>query len=201
MTEPPEKEENASGETRHKSKRPSGRWNPFASMRMTISPDERLALLKMPLPLLPPEDFLSTVEREKLARARRRPVVIGLVAFVGVAVLGALGWWLWPGVPHPDVQATAVPPSADATLAASPPSTVAPVAPVATVAQPTAESSASSRPPLPAASSPVASVPPPARPPKRDPRPSTAEKPTVLTPAPANSSSTAPHTPDFKTPW
>jgi hypothetical protein len=137
MTEPPEKEENASGEANQKSKRPSGRWNPFVSLRMTISPEQRMALLNMPMPLLPPEDFLSAEERKKLARARRGPIIIRLVVVFGIAALAILvGWWLWPSATHRDAQPKAVSPHAASTPSASP-AVAAP--PVVTLTQPTAE--------------------------------------------------------------
>jgi cytoskeletal protein RodZ len=69
-------------------------WNPLDSVRKTISPTQRLQLLKMQVPVLPPEDFLDTVQlrREQSVRSRRfRPLVFAL----GMALLVLLFLSLW----------------------------------------------------------------------------------------------------------
>lgn len=189
-----EQEESPSGEA--KQKPTGGRWNPFLTLRMIISPEERMALLSLPMPLLPAEDLMTKEQRKNAARARRRALIIRLIACVGVAVLAVLVWWLWPSnAPARETQREAVPLSAILPTASKP---VA--APAVVTSTPTAEATSAPRPPTLAVSAPVASAHPAARAPKREPRATPPAKP-VVAPAPANSSSPASHVPDFKTPW
>lgn len=75
-----------------------GPWDPFKSFRKTISPEERMALLQVKVPIQPPEDFMNTMElrRLKLTRIQDKlrhlgPALIGvgvlLVTLLAVAIL------------------------------------------------------------------------------------------------------------------
>lgn len=132
MTDLPEKKDSPNGDPKQKSERPSGRWNPFASLRMPISPEERMALLKLPRPLRRPEDRLNAAELQKVAKeGRQRSLLLGLGALFGVTLFAVFGWWLWPSAeplrePRPDAVLPQLIPTHESPLpvaAASPPAT------------------------------------------------------------------------------
>lgn len=90
-----------------------GRWDPFKTFRRILSPDERMALLRVKRPVQPPEDFMNTVELKLLRSAHRRdqlrhlsPALIGLGTFVVVLVIAIL-WWRSPSASP--ARATALP--------------------------------------------------------------------------------------------
>jgi hypothetical protein len=97
MTDSREEDERASGNHELEPKaRPAsgGPWDPLASFRKTISPTQRMELLKMKVPVLPPEDFMDTADfqRARAARTRRfMPLIVGL----GGALLVLLFVGLW----------------------------------------------------------------------------------------------------------
>jgi hypothetical protein len=73
-----------------------GPWDPFRYLIKTISPQQRVELLRLQVPILPPEEFMTTRELRmaRMARLRRwRPAFIGggvlLLALVAAAV------WFW----------------------------------------------------------------------------------------------------------
>jgi len=88
-----------------------GRWDPFKTFRRILSPDERMALLRVKRPVQPPEDFMNTVELKLLRAAQRRdqlrhisPALIGLGTFVVVLVFAIL-WWRSPSLDPVDAAA------------------------------------------------------------------------------------------------
>lgn len=102
----------------------------------------------MPLPVLPPEDFMDTADfqRAKAARLRRlRPALLGLLALLSLAIFGLVAWWsslsaLTPS-PRSDDQPGAVRPLAppgvpQAALASSAPATSVPPAKSSTAVAP-----------------------------------------------------------------
>jgi len=69
-------------------------WDPLASVRKSISPTQRIQLLKMQVPVLPPEDFMDTAafQRARAVRSRRfLPLVLGLAGALLVLLL--VGLW------------------------------------------------------------------------------------------------------------
>jgi hypothetical protein len=150
MTDLPEKKD-PSGAPKQKSERPSGRWNPFASLRMPISPEERMALLKLPRPLRRPGERLNAAELERVGKARRRrSVLLALGAVVCVMLFVVLGWWLWPSAePLRETRADAVLPQVIATHEA-PPLLTSPQPTADHTAEPNAAATTRSEPNLPA---------------------------------------------------
>ncbi|HKO51970.1 MAG TPA: hypothetical protein VJV79_29880 [Polyangiaceae bacterium] len=78
-----------------------GRWDPFKTFRRFLAPEERMELLQVKRPVLPPEDFMNTVELERLRSTRFRaklrylsPALIGLGTFLIVGVAAVL--WCRP---------------------------------------------------------------------------------------------------------
>lgn len=99
-----------------------GPWDPFKSFRKTISPEERMALLQVKVPIQPPEDFMDTMELRRLKLTRlqdklRRvgPALIGLGALLA-AILAAAIW------PPSWLSATPVPANTTEVHAETPPS-------------------------------------------------------------------------------
>jgi cytoskeletal protein RodZ len=96
MTDSIDEEESSSGnhELEPKAPRTGGPWDPLASYRKTISPTQRMELLQMKVPVLPPEDFMDTADFQRAQRARSRrflPLVFALGAFL--LVLLFMGLW------------------------------------------------------------------------------------------------------------
>ena len=72
----------------------TGTWDPLTSVRKTISPTQRIELLKMPVPILPPEDFMDTadLQRGRAVPSRRfLPLVFALLG--GLLLLLFAGLW------------------------------------------------------------------------------------------------------------
>ena len=231
MMNPPEEDESASGELERelepqKPGATGGPWDPFSYFRKTISPTQRLELLRLEVPVLPPEDFMDTADlkRVRFARLRRwRPALLGLGVLI-IALLFA-GFWFWHSSSAPAVDVVTPPPvmpRAQPTPPAPPrnearPSPSAPNAPSAVGAAATSAVATSHAPEAPKAT--LAVPPTPVRPSESAVRPSPAaarapvspgrrpggEQPSSATerpilPQPDNSSAT-PHAPDFQTPW
>jgi len=128
-----------------------GPWNPFQSFRKTISPEERLALLQMKRPIVPPEELMDTGELRRLKLERRRarlrqwmPALVGLGALL-FALLLAVVWRSLSSPPtaSQSAQAEATRQTPDVlpstpSVAHSPPSSQ----PAAPTSQPTAQVSA-----------------------------------------------------------
>src|SRR3954471_18494371 len=80
-------------------------WDPLASVRKTISPTQRIRLLKMHVPILPPEDFLDTADLQRryaLPSRRFLPLVFGLGGALLVLLFVALWLRFWPTPSNPD---------------------------------------------------------------------------------------------------
>ena len=106
MTASREEDERASGnhEVEPKARPASGHWDPLASFRKTISPTQRMELLSMKVPVLPPEDFMDTAdfERARAARSRRfMPLVFGLGGVLLVLLFVGLWSRFWSMSSHP----------------------------------------------------------------------------------------------------
>jgi hypothetical protein len=83
-------------------------WDPLASVRKTISPTQRIQLLKMQVPVLPPEDFMDTAEFERGRAARSRrflPLVYGLGGALLILLFAGLWSRFWSA--HSSVEQTA----------------------------------------------------------------------------------------------
>src|SRR6188474_2752565 len=94
-----------------------GPWNPLASFRKTISAAQRIELLSMKVPVLPPEDFMDTAEFQRVHAARSRrflPLVIGISALF-LALLCA-GLWSWLQVAPTPGEPSIRPPAAAMTV-------------------------------------------------------------------------------------
>jgi len=89
-------------------------WDPLASIRKTISPTQRIRLLKLEVPVLPPEDFMDTAELQRsLVPSPRRflPLVVGLgAAFLILLVAGI--WSRFLSTSSNEAQSTAAAPAA-----------------------------------------------------------------------------------------
>ncbi|HEY5377246.1 MAG TPA: hypothetical protein VIK01_26385 [Polyangiaceae bacterium] len=97
MTDSIEEEESSSGnhELEPKARPPSGGpWDPLSSFRKTISPTQRMELLQMKVPVLPPEDFMDTADFQR-ARAARWRRFLPLVLAVGALLFVLLFVGLW----------------------------------------------------------------------------------------------------------
>ena len=69
-------------------------WDPLASIQKTISPTQRLQLLKMEVPILPPEDFLDTTElQQERGEPSRRFVPLVLCSASALLILLCAGVW------------------------------------------------------------------------------------------------------------
>jgi hypothetical protein len=209
MTDSIDDEESSSGnhELEPKARRTSGPWDPLASFRKTISPTQRMELLQMKVPVLPPEDFMDTADFQRARRARSRrflPLVFALGAIL--LVLSFMGLWsrflsthpqrdsstratpVHPEQPPVAAVSSAIQASADPLHAADavPPTLTARAAPVE--APPTTK---------PVAKAPSDAAPPsPSEPNPRSPRSAVAQPktstPPVLDPAPSNTLWTKP---------
>jgi len=160
MTDTREDEDNPSGNHPLDARLTAGgSWNPLASFRKTISATQRMELLRMKIPVLPPEDFMDTADfqRARAARARRfRPLVVVISAVLLVLLFAGLRSWLQSLSPHRDASSEAVPgpgPIAQPprpTVSSAPPNAIAPPR----VAPPAAPESA-----VPASAAPASAAP------------------------------------------
>jgi hypothetical protein len=145
VSETQKDDERASGEHELEVKKPGssrGPWDPFSYLRKTISPAQRLELLRLEVPILPPEDFMDTADFRRARRARLRrwwPALLGFGALM-LALMFA-GLWLRrsPPVIQPSSSAVALPmPLQTPGQTSSPPrplagSTLPPIAPAPVV--------------------------------------------------------------------
>jgi hypothetical protein len=70
-------------------------WDPLASIRKTISPTQRMRLLKMEVPVLPPEDFMDTAELQRVHVPRTQRFLPLLLAFgAALLILSLMGLYL-----------------------------------------------------------------------------------------------------------
>lgn len=83
-------------------------WDPLASIRKTISPTQRLQLLKMQVPILPAEDFMDTVEVQRAAEKRPRRFLVPVLGLAGVllAFLVVVLWSRFWSAPPPLDEST-----------------------------------------------------------------------------------------------
>lgn len=96
-------------------------WDPLASIQKTISPTQRMQLLKMEVPVLPPEDFMDTTELERGRHEHTRRFV-PLVLCLGGALLILLSVGVWLRVrssPSSSAQVTRATPTAQPRPAAA----------------------------------------------------------------------------------
>ena len=165
MTDTREDEDNPSGNHPLDARLTAGgSWNPLASFRKTISATQRMELLRMKIPVLPPEDFMDTADfqRARAARARRfRPLVVVISAVLLVLLFAGLRSWLQSLSPHRDASSEAVPgpgPIAQPprpTVSSAPPNAIAPPR----VAPPAAPESAAPESAVPASAAPASAAP------------------------------------------
>lgn len=92
MSEPQERAEEDLLDTK-KASPSKGPWDPFRYLIKTISPQQRVELLQLQVPILPPEEFMTTRELRTARMARWRkwwPAMLGglvlLIATVAAAV-------------------------------------------------------------------------------------------------------------------
>ena len=178
------------------------RWDPLASFRKTISPTQRMELLKMKVPVLPPEDFMDTAQfkRARAARSRRfLPLAFGLGALVFALLFAALCSWIWSAPPPARelAQPAPTPPAAqtERPLAAAISGDFPPVASAPILTPPAATAEASPRSKVSAAVALPPSIEPSSRSiPRAKPAPTQAKSstPPVPDPAPSNSLWTKP---------
>ncbi|HKO50301.1 MAG TPA: hypothetical protein VJV79_21370 [Polyangiaceae bacterium] len=192
MTNPREDDERPSGNQRLEAAvRPitAGPWNPLASFRKTLSATQRIELLSMKVPVLPPEDFMDTAEFQRVRAARSRrflPLVVGISA--ALLLLLCVGLWSWLKV-RPPLRATSPLPAAiGATAPTAIPVRLAP-APESTMAKPT--------PPTVAKAPPISK--PPAKPPVSTAAPAARETLAPRESAPSSAPSSKLSTPPPKT--
>jgi hypothetical protein len=146
----------------------SGPWDIFATLRKTISPADRMALVNLKRPRLPPEDLLEPGQLSPARAARLRelwPAAIGVAALLSALLFAAL-WFVWPTLaPHSTENAKAATPHVPPPVTARTHSLEAPSIP--TAAKQSAEtrtvSAAAPPPPVPTPGSPSSEQPPAAR--------------------------------------
>jgi len=173
-----------------------GRWNPLASFRKTISPEERLELLRLQPPLLPPEDFMDTAElqRVRYARLRRWWPGLTIACFFAIALVAVI--LLWPRAQSQPEETSTNSKQPETTprvaQAAALPTTGPSVASAPIVAPPASGSAL----PLTASAPPIVTTAPHATSVSSPPKATTAASTKPSTPKLPQSSN-----PDFKTPW
>jgi hypothetical protein len=131
-----EQDERPSGEHELEVKKPGssrGPWDPFAYLRKTISPTQRMELLRLEVPVLPPEDFMDTADFRRARKARLRrwwPALVGLGAVVVALVFAGL--WSHQG-PSPSANSGSATPALPTQV---PSDVVSALHPIAHVASP-----------------------------------------------------------------
>ena len=181
----------------------TGRWDLFKSFRRTISPEERMALLQIKLPIQPPEDFMNTVELRRLRFTRFRdklrrfvPILIGLGVLLAAVLAAVLAAGIWRSSSSLSSRAPATASEVDA---ATQPNADRPASVANSNLPPTAEPLASL--PLPAPSDRASALPSTATPQTQAPRQGTsAHAPLKVAPSAAPASSAVPPAPASKAP-
>lgn len=121
MSEPQERAEEDLSDTTSEPKKASpskGPWDPFRYLIKTISPQQRAELLQLQVPILPPEEFMTTRELRvvRMKRLRRwRPAIIGAVVLILALVAAAVHFWGSPTIDRPSPPTAPLTPEPAAT--------------------------------------------------------------------------------------